>query len=418
MAWDLPLIIDPPDTICFQINVPNERFHLAAFYGAMYLLTRWYAWKPDSAHTGRLVGKVWMRIFDRLIGGNCTIPPKQGTAGAEGDENMIRQNPDNPCELQTSIDGINWCTFADLSLCFGAPAQPGNGTPQPQPGGGCVTYHGNMGAQAPWYLPTLVSDGDTVSVTNLDGSWNGGDLSRWYCPDGERFVAGACIGLGAVDGGDPLPTVDHMALIGLIGSTYFDLSSGPITIAGVGTSQQMTFQPNDSNLSDNAGDISFNVQVCNNQSAPFTHVIDFTAHPGGFTNDAAGTPAGTWDVSAGWVASEFILSGDHYWGLGIQLTIPSTIITSIHVPYSYAIGQHAGPDIFSNELALNGSGVDIQAQPATGDGSLQFNFSGSTAVTNITIIIVTAKDGGSTPSPTGTAVIPQMTIQGIGVDPF
>src|SRR5712664_3871192 len=59
-------------------------------------------------------------VFD-LMSAFCFSPLPanfQPASGAGGDDDfMLRQNPDNPCELQTSVDGITWCTWADLSKC-------------------------------------------------------------------------------------------------------------------------------------------------------------------------------------------------------------------------------------------------------------------------------------------------------------
>jgi len=401
MAWDLPLVVDPPKTICFQINVPNERFHLAAFYGAMYLLTRWYAWKPDSAHTARLVAKVWMKIFDKLIGGNCTIPAVPGSAGAEGDDNLIRQNPDNPCELQTSIDGVTWCTFADLSKCQPAPAQPGTGSEQPQPGGGCVTYHGTMGAKEPWYIPTVVNDGDTVQIMSAVGAWTGGDFSRWYCGDGERFLAGACIGLQATDSGDPLPTAPHMSQILKVSSTYYDLSAGPVTISGGAVNEQALIYPNDSDLTDNAGTLTFDVKVCNNQAGSWTSVFDFTVNP--FTSFLTAT-AGAWVAGTGWT--------------GTALTDPFTLILegfpdSCNITTWDEIYDAGGGSGSNNALRLVLASADYTSPISIGTGS-NLHFTGSGLITGVTEMAVSINAGSTA---TNNFALKKWIITGQGAKP-
>jgi len=418
MAWDLPLVIDPP-TICFQINVPNERFHLAAFYGAIYLLTRWYAWKADDAHTGRLVGKVWMRVFDNLIGGSCTVQPKIGSAGADAEDNLIRQNPDNPCLLETSIDGVNWCAFADLSKCQPAPPQPGGGSQQPQPGGGCVSYHGTMGAKEPWYIPTVVSDGDTVEITSAVGSWTGGDFSRWYCADGERFFAGKCIGLQATDSGDPLPTAPHMSMILKVGSTYYDLSSGPVTISGGATNEQALIYPNDSDLTDNAGTITFDVKVCNNQAAAWTHVFEFATDPFGWApyDTGGGNFFGDWVPGSGFEDTDASNSGLNARGVAIARSFASRTLTGVVMEYDYTTGSvDSGAFVIQNVAdAATNFIIHHLADVVAGTDVIDPGVATSPAQTIIRLQYLTDITAGAR---SGSCRLIRLTLTGLGSDPF
>jgi len=71
--WVLPEVIDPPDRLCFQIEVPNDKFHIAAFKGALYTLTSAVSWADDLDHTAKAVAAVWAEIYDNLR--TCTDTP-------------------------------------------------------------------------------------------------------------------------------------------------------------------------------------------------------------------------------------------------------------------------------------------------------------------------------------------------------
>jgi len=264
--WVLPVDVNPPDSICFQIPVPNDPQHIAAFLGAIYDLAKPYNWANDAAHTAIDVGAVWLKIFLALRRG-CPIPKQLGYA--DGDDFMIRQNPDNPCLLENSVDGITWCTWADLSLCLSAnPAQPtGGGVLTP---GECRNFRATLDGNGQWLLPVPVSAGYTIELSSLSGGWTdgGGD---WNCPNGQSYILGACSGVGGYDGSDPLPSALHAQVIFECNGSFFNALSGVVPIPG-GTPDDsvVTFQMNDATLSDNFGTVGFNVKVCAASVAPIS----------------------------------------------------------------------------------------------------------------------------------------------------
>lgn len=108
----LPTVIDPPDTVCVQINIPNDRFHIAAFWGQIELLARWYTWERDDAHTGKDVAAVWREVFTqaRQYWEDCNMACPGG-----GEQTKVRQNTTNPEKLEVSYDGEEtWLVWADL----------------------------------------------------------------------------------------------------------------------------------------------------------------------------------------------------------------------------------------------------------------------------------------------------------------
>lgn len=262
----LPTVVNPPDTICYQIEVPNDPAYIQAFYGVLYDLTLWTSWQRDTAHTGILAADVWKKIWLYVVTHPNNCGPAVMVGADTGDDMAIRQNPDNPCEIQSSADGTHWCTFIDLSLCFGVPQQPGGGQTQPKPGE-CAKYHAMLPGDQTWLLPTGVSTGDTIEVSAAGGSTNDAGTVDWYCPDGSQFILGFCTGFSSLSGSDPLPSVKHQKLIALIGSTYYDVFNGIFTVPAGHSNDQVTFQVNNNSLTGNSGSYEFDVNVCNNGSS-------------------------------------------------------------------------------------------------------------------------------------------------------
>lgn len=63
-GWILPEDVDP-ERFCFIIEIPKDRFHIYAFFGALQELTYWFNWQRDDEHTGKLVGDIWREIIDQ-----------------------------------------------------------------------------------------------------------------------------------------------------------------------------------------------------------------------------------------------------------------------------------------------------------------------------------------------------------------
>jgi len=334
MVWPLPTVVHPAGAVCYKVTIPNERAYIGAFLGAMFLLSKPYAWGDDSDHTALEVGKIFRAIFDGLEKNNCGCPPQSGDQGSDGgDEMALRQNPDNPCLLEFSVGNGEWCTFADLSLCTGAPGQPGSGTPQP-PAGGCQGYPGVMNANSPWLLPAQVSSGDVLTFQSLTGAGTDG-TGNWYCPNGSAFFAGFCVGSPVFSGSDPLPSSPHMSILALINGIYYPFID-TLTIPGGISNAQVQLQVNDPTLSDNGGQYQFNVEYCNNGVGTFSHLFDFSIDDGGWTGVTAAGVTPTYAAGA-WNGASYINGGcgggiQHATQCQIQKAMPaSRFITSFRI---------------------------------------------------------------------------------------
>lgn len=104
-GYRLPTVVDPDEFICVQINVPNDLYHIIAFWGAIQELGYWWNWERDEARRGAQVAAVWRRIIEQARSSSC-----------QGGNMRVRQRPGEPCKLDVDY-GDGWEQFADLSLC-------------------------------------------------------------------------------------------------------------------------------------------------------------------------------------------------------------------------------------------------------------------------------------------------------------
>jgi len=301
----VPLVDTDPDTGPFITVCFNKEWqpYIVGALKQLMLQTTWDTHDPNQLNLVQQRANNLINLFFRSHPLCNPETSEIARSGAEGDENLIRQDPDNPCLLQTSINGTDWCTFADLSLCLGAPAQPTTNQPQPQPGGGCQSYAGAMAANNRWIAPTLVNAGDTVHLLNpfgagQDGTEGGG--LEWRCFDGFVFFQDFCVTTTQrLESTDPLNTAPHMALIANIAGVFYDLTAGPITVPGGVSNAQVIVQVNDAVLTDNAGNYTFNLEVCNNAATGWSQDFNFLINTGGWAPFNSGQSA-HWVSGSGW----------------------------------------------------------------------------------------------------------------------
>jgi hypothetical protein len=367
-------------------------------------------------------------VFD-LMAAFCANPLPAGftpNTGAEGDEDiMLRQNPDNPCQLQTSVDGINWCTWADLSKCQMQTGQQGAPAPQPAPNGGCQTYHVILPANQTYLLPTVVNPGDTLEISNLKGASNDGTLSPWYCGDGNLFFAGLCDGSSTTQPSDPVNTSPHLSLIAKAGGLAFPVLGGVISIGAVGAFQNLIFQVNDSILSDNSGTLEFDATICNEQSGSFTHVFNFQTDNGSWVplhyTPCSPADEALWVAGAGWEAV-FVDCGiatGTYHIIDLQRSFAARVITSIQVEFAISLGTVTGTGD-EDHIVGNLLGVQQfdQSTLITAPPSSPWLWTGSDNIDKIDVRLLSGFVAGSSTDPGGSVVVSKITVSGQGTDPF
>ena len=343
-VYPLPSEINPSDTVCVQLVLPNNWGYITAFLGQMLDLAKWTTWERDPGQQATLVATVMRQVYESIQLDSCPPPSNGGGCGCDCEGCMQFRQQD--CLLQV-FDCLTqqWVTIYDGSLCTPNTA-PGGGATQPGPGKCAdVTMKADAGAQTP--LPWAVSTGDTLNFSNVSGAGNDG-TAQWYCPDGSIFYLGACVGGGSPSSGDPLNTTNHMALLLKIGSNYYPLVGGIFTVPSGVSGAQAYIQVNDPTLGSCHGTYTLTVEYCNNATPPATtwraH-IPFKTNSGGFVAIPLSTNScGQWTPGTGWTNTTGISSGVYYDGVYIRLSLAAAVdVTSVEVKGSKADGNNINP---------------------------------------------------------------------------
>jgi hypothetical protein len=420
-------------TVCFNKD------WLPYVLGSLFQLTlntTWQAANDAELRNALQMANDLILIFQLAKPGCQDANP--GFAGA-GDDYMLRQNPDNPCELQSSVDGVTWCTWADLSKCSPQAQQPGSEARNPG-SGGCELQIGSVMFGSRWLLPFPVNTGDVITVTNAVGTWaSAGDLFIPRCPDGNIFfnVSGipeldACVdGTGHTEPGDPAPTINHDSLIAFDGTNYYDCgaasSGSPVAItipAGI-TNGNLFFMANTPDTI-GFGSVTFDVQYCNNAVPSWTVTFDFRSNKFGFEPfvfTVSSEVAAAWAPSLGWqqvnvsagTGPDLRFTEDHIfrsWGT------PATI-TQITMEYNATLGSDAGGSTLSTSIhtALSGTDTPLRVVSTTTGSNQTLVFSGSQSADRLDLSIETS-DAGAGATGDGLSQILSVTISGTGPNPF
>jgi hypothetical protein len=136
-GYQLPTVINPPHTKCFVIHVPDDLYHIAAFKGQIWELTRWFNWAKDVDHLALQVAEVWKGIYNAMQTEDCCdCPPRirlnhgiiqwQDSDGnwhdtEDGDERTsgtaippYPDNPDGACLAAANITAIYQTALTQL----------------------------------------------------------------------------------------------------------------------------------------------------------------------------------------------------------------------------------------------------------------------------------------------------------------
>lgn len=408
------------------VSVAFNRAWLGYIVGSLKQLLLQSTW--DVATPGELA-LVQEQAFNLLNLFSLAIAPEKIGVGAdEGVELMIRQNPTNPCILESSIDGVNWCQWADISKCnAGSSGQPPT---QPPPSGGTATYPSCIPANGQTIVPTVCNTGDVIHFQwDEQSAWNDPtrDALGWTAPDGNVWFAGRDTGLPrSTQSGDPLNSVAHMSLLCLIAGAYYDLGAGDVTVPGGVANAQIILQANDDVLAGNNGQICGQVVVTNNQGALTTHVFDFTTSP--FSSDwnpvtsSSGyipQPSAQWVAGQGYKTVLQSLSGTPTNVIRIceiECTKHFTI-TSIQIEYTFTNGSWSSPGGFYSDVqnfdATNWKAVAAPTAPTGPD----VNTTPQAIGTRI-FVHFQCGDDITGADPGGEVTITKITLTVSGTDPF
>lgn len=396
---------DPLEGPFFYVGINCEWMPLIV--GALKQLLLQATWATNDVNA---LQKVQGQVFNLIAQFNCATAPSLsdlcGLPGGSCEECEMCCLRFQNGVLQQLVCGTWTDVPGQPTGGFQGPSQPGAGSPQPPPDGGCKQYHAQLLGNGRWLAPTVVSTGDTIQVTGENGVTYNNVTLDWYCPDGSVFFAGVCTGITQLDGADPLPSVPHQKLIALIGSTYYDVGFSTFTVPSGHDNDPVTFQVNDDTLTDDAGSLSFDVEICNNQAGSFSHVFDFTKSPQGWqpTNDGGGERA-VWESGQGFGANPSYKPGR------ITVDAPagsgSATIDQIEVSLT---GPLTGP---APQVAAS-CGAFSAALNITGPN---FFFSGiNTTVGAIEVDI--AEDAANPNTPVVDVILERIIISGTGIDPW
>lgn len=244
---------------------------------------------------------------------------------------QIQFQQTTPCLLEYSLDGgITWQGMYDGQLCINEniadgtlAAGTGANPSEPVPTAACQDFYIQVQEQTDFVLPTTVSAGDVISITEVSGAWADGWAGNlWYCYDGSLFILNTCIsGSNPAKSGDPLQTAQHQQLIVKVGDTYYDALAGDITVPGGVENALVSLLPNNGSArSGGTGVVKAKVTICNNST--WCYEFDFTASNGGFVVDGDAGFA-SYSAGNGWT------KGSQGAVCHIKKTMSSTIIDKV-----------------------------------------------------------------------------------------
>ncbi len=424
--WVLPDVVNPPDSVCYSVRVPNNKFYIAAFLGCLYNLTSARFWSDDPAHTALQVAKVWQDIYDGLAKSPCSNLPIVRDEGMEIDDmaGLIEPYCDDQgnCKFHFRCDICgDWHDVATADDLTKATTSPGTTTTQPQPGGGTVQNCLKMYANALLPIPLTVNTGDTILIKSASGSWwDGGEFDfgpLWRLPSGNQVVGGLDVGFPKSGvSGDAVTAANHMSIVAVIGATpdYVALPIGtPVTVPSVAPNSQLFFMVNDdpTGIANNQGDCQVCYTVTNNKSMTWTRTLDFTVSPNGFTFiPFGGGDQGVWNLGQGFQSTLNNVSGAPDTSLIIHRTFGVATFTSANITCNtnqLPSGTGAG-----NAVLLRHSGVTTATVCLASlfNGTQTDSWSGSALVDEIVI----------NPSSGNTTLFTEirMVLTGTGAPPF
>lgn len=402
--WALPSEVDPATTRCFQIAIPNDPLYIAAFKGALYDLTKPYAWGNDENHTALSVGARMLEAWRTLTEVSC--------------EGMIQlRECTTNCGIEYTTDGGETWTCISLNGCIAdivgegidnaiqnGVIQGGTGQQGPQSpptGGSCRTYHVRLSARQIWHMPSPVYDGDSVHIVRYSGGWSDG-TPLWFCPDGTDYTLGTCGPGGQFHENDDPSTADwHMQITARFDTTWFDPIGAPFVIPDGTGLTELYMQANDATLNDNFGEIQFDVEHC---TGGWSHTWDFTLAAGPFEAvwNQNHTHRAQWISGEGW-QSENSEQGDIICWIRYTGAVEPTITRWI-------IGLNATNANTYHNLTMEDGGSDV--------GATEFVSGDETYLSIVSHTFTNPFGLYAYDDQPQTCTIRSITLYGVGSDPF
>jgi hypothetical protein len=403
--------VDPLSGDCSIIRL--NKAWLPYVRGALSQLWLQSTWDTDAAGLINVQQQVTNLIFafNDLEPGDCSPQPQPiGIAESDYEMSICEQLRFNNGILQGYCCG-EWVDIqGQASQGNVVPTQPGEGSPVPNPGGGSDEYCGAMGAST-WLLPVPVSSGDTLLFSHLGGAWkDSSDPLVWECPNGWNYALGACWERTPRGSPDPLPSGLHMQIIALIDGLYYDVlaidSDGTptqFTVPGGISNAQVELQANINDLSRIQGEISFCVDVTNNQLGTWSSTFDFTQTDYSWLTSGA-TPA-SYSPGDGWN----IGSGLGPFDCNLYINCAACQVTQMIV-----YQQQFGFTPPASNVARLGAGGSVDViNPAFVNGATVTSYVDAVGITGTTQVDLALGGGGGS----GGVLVSKIHLQGIGTKP-
>lgn len=421
----LPVQTDPTDEPL--VSIPINQSYIPYLVGAVQQLLLQAAYPssltPDQLN---LVQSRWMDAINAIGTAAPVKPIKFPAIGVDIGDVMIRQNPANPCQLQSSVDGTDWCTFADFSLCIPNSNQPGPGAPQPAPDGGQACYSIQMPANQFSYLPTTVNTGDVLQIQNPTGAVSSSHNDLWRCEDGGQFFAGANVGYPQTFVDDPLPGSPSGALIVVVGGMNYFIGAGSWTVPGGITNAPLLFQVNDADTTGLSGSYQFQVCVTNNAMSSYSHTFPISTLPSPWIVNCPVTSDLTQDF-ADWVSGTGFVGqclpqggGEYLVAVACQLTCPAMNFSDMQVTYD--ADSTTGGGALEARIYYGGSTSydSVTASIAHGTGLIFDVPNTNNRTPTYLVVYIPVWEAADASCDGGAALghITSITISGSGPDPF
>jgi hypothetical protein len=215
-----------------------------------------------------------------------------------------------------------------------------------------------------------------------------------------------------------------MSLIAQIAGIWYSCLS-PITVPGGVSNAQVLLQLNDATIGDNQGEYACDVCVTNNQAAVWSHILVFALNKYGFTitSQSGGTQPinGLWTPGVGFQARRVTGTTNEFTFLQIkQIFSASFTMTAAAIKYTQVLGTNGGAGTLSNAIYYyDAAGVlhlITSNAPATGTNQT-LSWLGSQLVSGLLISNWVGDEPLGT-NPGGSDTLIQLSISGVGVDPF
>jgi len=167
----VPEPIDPGDTVCVRVYVPNDQLYMAAFLRAYEFFGQWVAWERDVTGKAAAAAAVWRQAIDKTLaeldcsGGDCGIMD-------------IRQSSAVPCIIEKKAEcSEEWEQAVDMRLCVPKMRISNGVLQQDTTGNGDWQNAGDPDdpydpredapAPAPWPEPPAGETGQCLSAANV-----------------------------------------------------------------------------------------------------------------------------------------------------------------------------------------------------------------------------------------------------------